>query len=77
MQSVFLSALLTFARTPWYAGYADTTRPWGLEPLADQQLAGVIMWIPGGLVYLATALTLVVCWIRQSERLEPTAREAY
>jgi len=70
MQSVFLSALLTFARTPWYPGYAATTAPWGLDPLADQQLAGVIMWIPAGLVYLAVALTLIVTWIRLAEREE-------
>jgi putative membrane protein len=67
MQSVFLSVLLTFARAPWYAGYATTTRLWHLEPLADQQLAGVIMWIPAGLVYLTAALTLVVTWVRGSE----------
>ncbi|MGH8929094.1 MAG: cytochrome c oxidase assembly protein [Egibacteraceae bacterium] len=70
MQSVFLSALLTFARTPWYASYATTTAPWGLTPLADQQLAGVIMWIPAGAVYLAVALTLIVAWIRLAEREE-------
>lgn len=67
MQSVFLSLLLTFARTPWYSGYAETTTPWGLEPLADQQLAGVIMWIPAGAVYLVTALTLLVAWVRATE----------
>ena len=73
MQSVFLSVLLTFARTPWYAGYATTTTPWGLEPLADQQLAGVIMWIPAGAVYLAVALTLMVAWIRATEHEDPRA----
>jgi putative membrane protein len=67
MQSVLLSLLLTFARTPWYSGYAQTTAPWGLEPLADQQLAGVIMWIPAGAVYLLTALTLLVAWVRATE----------
>ncbi len=67
MQSVFLSVLLTFARTPWYTGYT-TTSVWGLDPLADQQLAGVIMWIPGGLIYLGAALTLVVVWLRTIER---------
>ena len=67
MQSVLLSLLLTFARTPWYSGYAETTAPWGLDPLADQQLAGVIMWIPAGAVYLVTALTLLVLWIRATE----------
>lgn len=68
MQSVFLSALLTFASAPWYSGYESTTRPWNLEPLADQQLAGVIMWIPAGLVYLAAALALLVGWIHATER---------
>jgi putative membrane protein len=68
MQSVFLSALLTFARTPWYSRYAATTTPWGLEPLADQQLAGVIMWIPAGAVYLVAGLTLMVAWVRATER---------
>jgi putative membrane protein len=67
MQSVVLSLLLTFARTPWYSGYAQTTAPWGLEPLADQQLAGVIMWIPAGAVYLLTALALLVAWVRATE----------
>jgi cytochrome c oxidase assembly factor CtaG len=73
MQSVFLSVLLTFAGAPWYSGYATTTTPWGLEPLADQQLAGVIMWIPAGLVYLAAGLALLVAWVRATER-EDTAR---
>ena len=68
MQSVFLSVLLTFARTPWYSGYATTTASWGLDPLTDQQLAGVIMWIPAGGIYLAAALVLLVTWIRATER---------
>jgi putative membrane protein len=67
MQSVFLSVLLTFARTPWYSGYATTTAPWGLDPLTDQQLAGVVMWIPAGGIYLAVALALLVSWIRATE----------
>jgi putative membrane protein len=71
MQTVFLSVLLTFARTPWYSGYATTTAPWGLEPLADQQLAGVVMWIPAGGIYLVAALALLVEWVRASER-EPS-----
>jgi putative membrane protein len=67
MQSVFLSVLLTFARTPWYAGYAGTTAVWGLDPLADQQLAGVIMWIPAGAVYLLAALSLLVAWVSAAD----------
>jgi putative membrane protein len=70
MQSVFLSALLTFGGTPWYDGYAETTRAWGLEPLADQQLAGAIMWIPGGVLYIVAALMLLAAWIRDSEPVD-------
>lgn len=67
IQSGFLSALLTFARTPWYGAYASSTGPWNLEPLADQQLAGVIMWIPAGLVYLAAALALLSTWLADTQ----------
>lgn len=73
LQSVFLSALLTFARTPWYSAYAVTTRHWGVAPLADQQLAGVIMWIPAGLIYLGAALALMVCWLHAAELEEAAA----
>jgi putative membrane protein len=76
MQSVFLSVLLTFARTPWYSSYATTTAPWGLDPLADQQLAGVIMWIPAGGIYLAVALALLVSWIRATEVDDVAVEEA-
>lgn len=68
MQSVFLSALLTFAQTPWYPAYATTTPAWGLDPLADQQLAGAIMWVPAGVVYLVVALILAVTWLHDAER---------
>ena len=67
MQSVLLSALLTFAGESWYGGYATTTAAWGLTPLADQQLAGVIMWIPAGAIHVGTGLALLVAWIRSTE----------
>jgi len=52
-----LGALLTFASTPWYLG-ADAEPPFGLTVLEDQQVGGLIMWIPGGAVYLAFAVWL-------------------
>jgi len=67
MQSVFLSVLLTFARAPWYSAYTATTGSWNLDPLTDQQLAGVIMWVPAGLVYLGAGLALAVTWLREAE----------
>jgi putative membrane protein len=66
LQSVLLSALLTFSPTPWYPSYGERAAPWGLDPLVDQQLAGVMMWVPGGLVYLGIALVLLISGIRHT-----------
>lgn len=63
-----LGALLTFARTPWYAEYAASSGAWGLTPLEDQQLAGLIMWVPAGVSYLIAGLVLVAASLREAER---------
>jgi putative membrane protein len=54
-----LGALLTLAPTPWYEGYAATTALFGLGPVEDQQLGGLVMWIPGGFAYVAAGLVMV------------------
>ena len=56
----------------WYPAYAGTTRAWGLTPLEDQQLGGLIMWIPGGAAYLIVALALLGSSLRESERRVPS-----
>jgi cytochrome c oxidase assembly factor CtaG len=58
-QGTVLGAVLTFAATPWYAAHAASAAAWGLTPLEDQQLAGLLMWIPAGTVYLVVALALM------------------
>jgi putative membrane protein len=65
-----LGALLTFARSPLYAPFDTGLRLAGsLTPLEDQQLGGLIMWVPGALVYIAVALTLLARWLGESARL--------
>jgi putative membrane protein len=71
-----LGALLTFARTLWYPAYQITAPLWNLSPLEDQQIGGLIMWIPGGLVYLAAGLALFAAWLRESEALAAGRRYA-
>lgn len=61
-----LGALLTFAQVPLYAGVAAGARAWGLTPLEDQQLAGLIMWVPGSLAYLVAGIALAVHALRPS-----------
>ena len=66
-----LGALLTVSSFSWYRAYPGLGLPWGLTPLEDQQLGGLIMWIPGGLVYLAATLVLLALWLKASEVREP------
>lgn len=55
-----LGALMAFANGPWYAGYARLgMTPFGLTPAEDQQLAGLLMWVPGGLVHAGAALVVM------------------
>jgi putative membrane protein len=63
-----LGALLTVSPHVWYAPYL-AHHPDGLTPLEDQQLAGLLMWVPGGLTFVAGALVLFAAWLRQSDRL--------
>jgi len=63
-----LGALMSFSASPWYALYAQMgPTPYGLTPLQDQQLAGLLMWIPGGLVHAAAALLFLRAWLEASE----------
>jgi ubiquinol-cytochrome c reductase cytochrome c subunit len=67
VQATALGALLTFASSPLYSFYASRPQP-DRSPLEDQQLAGLIMWIPGGVVYVVAAAALFLSWFRRLER---------
>jgi cytochrome c oxidase assembly factor CtaG/cytochrome c2 len=63
-----IGAVLTFAPAPLYGAYLHTTQAYGLTPLDDQQLAGIIMWIPSNLVHAGALCTVFFAWFRADER---------
>jgi putative membrane protein len=67
IHSGVLGALITVAGSVWYPSYIGLTNSWGLTPLEDQQLGGLIMWIPAGLVYVIAGLALFAGWMRESD----------
>ncbi len=69
-----LGALLTLAQTDWYPSYAATTAAFGLTPLEDQQIGGLVMWIPAGAVYVISGLLVAASWMNPGRR--PAARLA-
>jgi putative membrane protein len=58
-----LGALLTFAPQPWYASYSHPGGLANLTALEDQQLGGLVMWIPAGVVYAIAALWRASAWV--------------
>jgi cytochrome c oxidase assembly factor CtaG len=68
LASSALGALLTLSPAILYPAYAAGSGLWGLTPLEDQQLAGAIMWIPPGLLSLATMLALAYAWLAEADR---------
>ncbi len=63
-----LGALMALAPRVLYSAQTATSAAWGLTPLEDQQLAGLIMWVPAGTIYVGAALALIMLWIKNSSR---------
>jgi len=63
LHSAVLGIFLTLARRPWYPQQGQFAALCGLTPLEDQQLAGLVMWVPPGLIYLGFALFFAARWI--------------
>jgi putative membrane protein len=56
LQMTLLGALITMTSRPLYAPHALTPYAWGLSQSSDQQLGGLIMWVPGCSIFLAVTL---------------------
>lgn len=68
IQGSVLGALLTFATQVWYPIYAQTSARWGLTPLQDQQYAGLIMWLPMGMLFTILAVLFLLRWFAAMEK---------
>ena len=82
MANTLLGIVLAFTPLGVYPAYlhpADTLgilptlRDWGLTPEVDQKIAGLLMWFPGGIVYVATALTITLRWLMAAEDVRQSA----
>ena len=68
MQSGALGALLTLSSHVWYPAHAAGAAAWGMSELEDQQLAGLIMWVVGGLLYVVAMSVLFLGWLGAGDR---------
>jgi putative membrane protein len=63
LHAMVLGVFMALSPVIWYGIYRARTQPWGLTPLEDQQLAGLIMWMPACLIYPAAAAAIIGRWL--------------
>jgi cytochrome c oxidase assembly factor CtaG len=68
VHSGVLGAFLTLTPSLWYPVYAGRAERFGISALQDQQLGGLIMWVPSGVVFMVVILALFAAWMGESER---------
>lgn len=61
-----VAALITLSGTVLYPWYSVAPRTWGLSPLDDQQLGGLLMWVPGNLYMFMVIGVLFLVWSRET-----------
>jgi putative membrane protein len=66
VHTTILGALLVLVPRVLYPGQTALAPQWHLTPLEDQQLAGLVMWVPAGTVYAGAALVFAALWVRES-----------
>lgn len=71
-----LGALITLSPGLWYPSYVETCSALGVDPLQDQQLGGLIMWVPGAAAYLAGGLVVAARWLARGDRSPLFTRRA-
>lgn len=64
---------IAFSESIIYTHYLSVPRLFGISVLYDQQLGGLLMWIPGSMMYIIAALVLIFRRLQREERQPPSA----
>ncbi len=67
LPNTLLGAAITFSNGLIYSAYADVTQPYGIDLLTDQQLGGLMLWVPGDMMSILAAGIVMVMWYQREE----------
>ncbi|MBA4147083.1 MAG: cytochrome c oxidase assembly protein [Verrucomicrobia bacterium] len=67
LHATLLGVFMALSPRVWYPDYETTVSAWSLSAIEDQQLAGLIMWMPACAVYAIVAAFLFASWLQESE----------
>jgi putative membrane protein len=68
LHATVLGVYMALAPQVWYTEYVGRTEPWSLTALQDQQLAGLIMWMPACMIYAVAAAAVFALWLQEPRR---------
>lgn len=68
LHATLLGVFMALSPRVWYGDYLPRTASWNLTPLEDQQLAGLIMWMPACMIYALVAAVMFAVWVERSDR---------
>ncbi len=77
LPNTLLGAAITFSSGLIYEAYAEVTQPYGLSLMTDQQLGGLMLWVPGDMMSIVAAGIVMIMWYQREEaqhRAESPAR---
>jgi putative membrane protein len=72
IHSMLLGVFMTLAPQVWYGVYEVRTAAWGISAASDQQLAGLLMWLPACLIYPAVAALVFGQWLARLQSRQAT-----
>ena len=67
LPNTFLGAAITFSRSLLYSGYAEVEQPFNISLMTDQQLGGMLLWVPGDMMSILAAGVVMVMWYEREE----------
>jgi cytochrome c oxidase assembly factor CtaG len=76
LHATILGVFMALSPRVWYSDYVPRTGRWNLTPLEDQQLAGLIMWMPACMIYAAVAAVIFALWVRDMGRPDAVSAAA-
>ena len=73
--NTLLGAVITFSKGIIYTGYEDVYQPFSMSLLTDQQIGGLLLWVPGDMMSILVAGIVMIMWYEREEggqRVDPT-----
>ncbi len=67
LPNTLLGAVITFSKGIIYTGYEDVHQPFGISLLTDQQLGGLLLWVPGDMMSILVAGIVMIMWYEREE----------